>query len=65
MQLRIGDLAQRLNVSTDTLRRLEQQGKLSPQRDWAGHRRYTEDDVRCAQALLFSQLPERNAKADG
>lgn len=40
-----GQAAQRLGISVDTLRRWEREGKISPERNAAGHRRYTEADL--------------------
>ncbi len=47
--MRIGELARRLGVSRDTIRRWERLGIIIPARDWAGHRRFDEGDL---QALL-------------
>lgn len=41
----IGQAAQKLGVSVDTLRRWEREGKLKPDRNAAGHRRYTDEDI--------------------
>lgn len=41
----IGQAAQKLGVSVDTLRRWEREGKLTPERNAAGHRRYTDEDI--------------------
>ena len=53
--MRIQEFAQALGVSADTVRRLERRGVLTPVRDWAGHRRFTEADVDRARAVLFKQ----------
>ncbi len=60
--MRIGELARRLGVSRDSLRRLEAKGILKPARDWAGHRRFSEEDIARIEALLF---PKRSASSDG
>lgn len=45
----IGQAAQQLGVSTDTLRRWERDGRIAPARTLKGHRRYTREDI---EALL-------------
>lgn len=50
-----GQAAQKLGVSVDTLRRWEREGKIEPERNPAGHRRYTEADL--------EQLRTQNGKA--
>jgi DNA-binding transcriptional MerR regulator len=57
--MRITDFASRLGVSVDTVRRLEQQRILSPQRDWAGHRRYSQADLERAEHHLFPTRSDR------
>lgn len=60
--MRIGDAARALGVSRDTIRRLEVRADLAPRRDWAGHRRFTEDDLKTIRGLLYQigekQLPD-------
>lgn len=41
----IGQAAQKLGVSVDTLRRWEREGRPAPDRNPAGHRRYTDEDI--------------------
>lgn len=41
----IGQAAQQLGVSTDTLRRWESEGRTRPARTLKGHRRYTDEDI--------------------
>lgn len=41
----IGQAAQQLGVSTDTLRRWESEGRIHPARTLKGHRRYTDEDI--------------------
>lgn len=45
-----GQAAQKLGISVDTLRRWEREGKISPERNAAGHRRYTEAELEAMQA---------------
>ena len=51
--MRIGDVAIKLEVSRDTIRRLERRGLVCPKRDWNGHRRYSNKDVERIRAFLF------------
>ena len=51
--MRIGEIAKSMGVSQATIRRLERRGVIAAQRDWAGHRRYTEDDVAKIRVFLF------------
>jgi len=51
--MRIGELAKKLGVSPDTIRRLERRGVLVPDRDWAGHRRFSEADLERLRKELF------------
>ena len=55
--MRIGDVAGRLGVSRDTLRRLEREGAVAPARDRAGQRRYTEGDIVSLRRVLFAKKP--------
>ena len=59
--MRIGELAKRLGISRDTIRRLERRGLLAPKRDWAGHRRFTEADLERIRNVLFR---ERSATSE-
>jgi DNA-binding transcriptional MerR regulator len=51
--MRIGQVAQMLDVSTDTIRRVEKRRGVTPTRDWAGQRRYSADDVERLRSALF------------
>jgi len=53
--MRIGQVAEKLGVSRDTIRRLERRGLVAGKRDWAGHRRFTEADLRRIQEALFER----------
>lgn len=58
--LRIGELAERLGVSTTSLRRWESQGLLPPaQRTTAGWRGYDEEDIKHAIEILDKYEPKR------
>ena len=51
--MRIGEIAKALGVSQATIRRLERRGVIVANRDWAGHRRFTQDDLERARGALF------------
>jgi DNA-binding transcriptional MerR regulator len=52
--MRISEIAERLDVSVDWLRRLERSGRLPrAKRDINNHRRYTEEDFERLHALIF------------
>ncbi len=51
--MRIGELAKRLGISRDTIRRLEKRGVIVPKRDWNNHRRFSEADLERLRAALF------------
>ncbi len=61
MRMRIGHFAASLGVSRDSIKRLELLGLLTPARDWAGHRRFSEQDLARARKLLFSRSTQRSA----
>jgi hypothetical protein len=42
---RTRDVARLVGLHVSTIRRLDARGLLSPARTWAGHRRYTKEDV--------------------
>lgn len=56
--MRIGKAARVLDIHPDTLRKLERQGVFKAQRDWRGHRRFTDDDLKRLQELLFPRQGE-------
>lgn len=53
--LRISEAAQRVKASVWTLRALERRGLFRARRDWAGARRYSEEDIQRLRVLLFPQ----------
>jgi excisionase family DNA binding protein len=53
--MRIGQVADVLGVSRDTIRRLERAGVIAPQRDWAGHRRFNPADLERLRVALFER----------
>jgi DNA-binding transcriptional MerR regulator len=57
--MRIMEFSRAIGVSPDTVRKLERKGVLASRRDWAGHRRYTDEDVDRARATLFGEAQER------
>lgn len=60
--LRIGDVARRVGIHPSTIRKFEQRGLLTPARDWAGQRRFTDKDV-AALCALVAQPPAGRRKA--
>ncbi len=52
---RINTVARRLGVHPSTIKRLEDRGLFTPERDYAGHRRYTEGDVARLREILFGE----------
>lgn len=59
MEMRTKKFAAALGVSPDTVRRLERRGVLTATRDWAGHRRFSEEELSRARARLFRLPPRR------
>jgi len=58
--LRASDAAKRLGLKAVSPRALEKHGLVSPIRDWAGHRRYKEDEIeRLRKKLHAGDLYER------
>ena len=55
--MRIKEFSTKLGISPDTVRRLEGSRLRTPSRDWAGHRRYTEEDLDHAMRVLFGKKP--------
>lgn len=51
--MRIGELAKALGISRDTIRRLERRRIIAPSRDWAGHRRFTGEDLARLREILY------------
>ena len=49
--MRIKEFCKRLGIHRTTALKLEERGLLHPQRDWAGHRRFTDDDLQQAAAV--------------
>ena len=59
MQMRTGQFATALGVSPDTVRRLERRGVITATRDWAGHRRFSDDELSRARTSLFPRSAHR------
>jgi len=52
--VRVVDVARKLGISADWLRRLERAGRIpSAPRDFHGHRRYAQEDLERIRAILF------------
>ena len=53
--MRVGDFCKTLGIHRSTILRLEARGVLESKRDWAGHRRYTKEDIRRVEILLYQE----------
>ena len=51
--LRTKEAADQLGLKPVSLRRLEKAGFLHPVRDWAGHRRFREDEIKAFHEKLL------------
>ncbi|MGA2463323.1 MAG: MerR family transcriptional regulator [Thermodesulfobacteriota bacterium] len=51
----IGEVSRVLGKSCETLRNLERRGIFTAQRDYAGRRVYTEEDIQELQTKFFPQ----------
>ena len=57
--LRVKEAADILGVKPASVRQLERRGTLRAVRDWAGHRRFSQDEVEdLSQRLLAGELSE-------
>ena len=68
-KLNISEAAYLLGVSTDTLRRWEEEGKLTPERTEGGHRRYDlagilKDNKEEGLTILYCRVSTRPQKKD-
>jgi len=61
--MRVRDFCRLLGIHRSTVLRLEAKGMLQPKRDWAGHRRFTEADIKRAEQLLFQEPDREEQKA--
>lgn len=61
--MRIGEFAAALGLSVDTVRRLERRGVVFGERDWCGHRRFSEEDLGRARETLFMRKRTAHASA--
>ena len=62
--LRAKDAAEFLGLKPVSLRELDKKGLLHPVRDWAGHRRFPEDELRrFREQLLRGELLEHKGIA--
>ena len=55
--MRIKEFCKRLGIHRTTALKLEERGLLHPKRDWAGHRRFTDDDLQRATKLVYGKPP--------
>ncbi len=60
--MRIKEFCKRLHIHRTTALKLEARGLLHPKRDWAGHRRFTDEDLQQGYKLVYGNLltGERN-----
>ncbi len=58
--MRLTECARLIGVSPDTLRRWERRGLVSPTRDWAGHRRFSPEDIAAIRRLVLGNAPRLN-----
>ncbi len=57
--LRTKEAADRVGLKPVSLRRLEEEGLLHPIRDWAGHRRFRQDELdEFSKKLLAGEIGE-------
>jgi DNA-binding transcriptional MerR regulator len=63
--LRSKDAADFLGLKPVTLRELDRQGFLHPIRDWAGHRRFTEEELSTFKSkMLRGEFSHNENKGD-
>lgn len=55
MRIRIAEAAKRLGIHPETLRELERRGTILVRRDWAGHRVFSEDELKELETKLFNR----------
>jgi hypothetical protein len=60
--MRIGEFAAALGLSIDTVRRLERRGLVFGERDWCGHRRFSQEDLTRARQALFAREAQRGQR---
>lgn len=58
--MRMREFCKQLGIHRSTVLRLEAKGILHSKRDWAGHRRFTEEDLQQALRLLYQELNDRH-----
>jgi excisionase family DNA binding protein len=61
--MRIREFCKQLGIHRSTVLRLEAKGMLHSKRDWAGHRRFTEEDIKQAEQLLFRKADKKEQPA--
>jgi excisionase family DNA binding protein len=57
--MRIREFCKQLGIHRSTVLRLEAKGLLQSKRDWAGHRRFTGEDLQQALKLIYRE-PQAN-----
>ena len=61
LRYRTNDVARAVGVHPSTVRRFDKRGLLSPKRTWAGHRRYSAEDLARLRELVG--LPPDDSEA--
>ena len=56
--MRRTEAAEALGVHRDTLLNFERRGVVHPERDWAGHRRYTAEDLEILRRAISGKRQE-------
>jgi excisionase family DNA binding protein len=59
--MRIGEAAEALGISRDTIRRLERTGVIAPARDRAGQRRFSARDIERIRAAFLRSCSQEEA----
>jgi predicted site-specific integrase-resolvase len=62
---RRAEAAEALGVHRDTLLNFERRGVIHPQRDWAGHRRYSAEDLATLRRVISGRHPARENEPAG
>ena len=62
--MRVGDFCKVLGIHRSTILRLEARGVIKSKRDWAGHRRYTDEDIRRVEGLLYQNGDQENTHGE-
>ena len=61
-KIRIGQAAERVNISCVTIRNLEKEGLICPERSPMGHRIFGSDELLKIQEIVRQRVREREKK---